>query len=368
MMNAYAHAALLALALLVAACTPLARSEPQKIETSKAAPARANVRVQVVASAQLTETIDLRGSTLPDHDVTLAAETPGRVEEIHVDLGDRVKAGDVLVRVDYAMLRAQRDHARAAYQLATKTHQRLVKLRADDLVAQQRVDEAVMQKESALASLNINKVQLDRSTVSAPLGGIVARRLVDQGEYVNPGQPLLQIVDYATVIVASQVPERLVAHVRRGMPVSVDVDALGRRFEGEVYVVIPAAHPTSHTYEVRVKVANPDYAILVGMSARVHIAIREHRDVVVVAQDLVVEAHGRRVVFVERGGVAQQREVVLGAIDGDRVMVLEGLAPGDRLIIEGHRDLVDGQLVEDVGAEAPPVSGAVTASDPRGDV
>lgn len=366
-MKLTAHTAALAMALLAAACTPPARSEPQRTEASKPAPVRANVRVQVIAPAQLTETIELRGSTLPDRDVTLAAETPGRVEEMHVDLGDRVKRGDLLVRVDYAMLRAQRDQARAAYQLANKTHQRLKKLRADDLVAQQRVDEAVMQKESALASLNINKVQLDRSTVMAPLGGIVARRLVDQGEYVNPGQPLLQIVDYSTVIVAAQVPERLVAHVRRGMPVSVDVDALGRVFEGEVYVVIPAAHPTSHTYEVRVKVANLDHTILVGMSARVRIAIREHRDVVVVAQDLVVEAHGRRVVFIEQGGVARQREVVLGAIDGDQVVVREGLATDDRLIIEGHRDLVDGQPVQDVGAKAAPTSGEATAPAPRGD-
>jgi len=166
------------------------------------------------------------------------------------------------------------------------------------------------------------------------------------------------VVDFSTVKVSAQVAETDAARVRRGLPTRVRFDALGREVDGKVHVLMPAAHHMSNTYELRVKLPNPDHAILVGMAATVSIDVAKHDDVVVVEQDAVVESESGRAVFIEVAGKAKRRPVVLGAIEGDRVIVAEGLSPGDKLVVEGQRTLHDGQevrsIVDSAVADEPP--------------
>jgi len=349
--------AALLLALSAAGCGGDAAQAPAEPEASPNAPAL-RVRVEPVALGALSERIVLRGTVLPARDVTFSAEMPGRVEALTVDHGDRVRKGQVLARIDYALQLAQRDQARAGHELAVKTLERLDKLRADDMVSQQDLDQARTQVLTSKAALAITEAQLGKSVVRSTISGIVARRHADAGEYANPGVPLVQVVDFSTVKVSAQVAETDAARVRRGLPTRVRFDALGREVDGKVHVLMPAAHHMSNTYELRVKLPNPDHAILVGMAATVSIDVAKHDDVVVVEQDAVVESESGRAVFIEVAGKAKRRPVVLGAIEGDRVIVAEGLSPGDKLVVEGQRTLHDGQevrsIVDSAVADEPP--------------
>ena len=341
---------------LVSGCEGRAQPQPDAA-TPQETPAKP-IKVWPVELGTLAETINLRGITLPESNLEIAAETAGRVSKLDADLGDRVKKGQVLARIDYAMQKAQRDQVQAGLDMAEKTHERIVALRADDLASQQQADEALTQVRNAKAALRIADLQLKRSTIRAISDGIVARKHIDAGEYVHPGTPMLQIVDYQTIVVSAQVPESVVARIPRAAPVRVTVDALDREVEGRVHVVVPAAHPVSRTYELRVKVPNPDYAILIGMSVTVRVTTQVHENVVVVPQDIVIESGQGRSVFVEVDGVAVRRDVRVGPVEADRVMIVEGLGMGDRVVIEGQRTLYDGQSVQ--------VASGATARAPTG--
>lgn len=304
-----------------------------------------NVRVWEVQTAQLTEHVMLQGRTTTDRDATFAAEVPGRVETLAVDNGSRVQKGDLLARIDYATLKAQKEQAQAAWELAKRTHERLESLGKEAMATQQQVDEAATNLRSARANLDMARVQMKKATVTSTINGIVARKMVEEGEYVNPGQPIAHVVDLADLVITAQVPERQVSQLRRGMPVRVAIESLGEVFDGVVHVVMPAAHPTSRTFEVRVKVPNPEFRILVGMTASMDIASRTHDDVVVVRQDWVVESGEDRFIYQVDGGVARRKAVQLGPAEEDRVLVQEGLSAGERLVVEGHRNLYDGQKV-----------------------
>jgi len=350
---------LLSLGAGAAGCAQEAHSSPQVV-TAHEAPAL-RVRTASVALSSLTETLELRGVVLADRDVTFSAEMPGRIESMSVDNGDRVRRGQVLARIDYRMQRAQREQAAAARDLAVATLERLQALRAEDMASAQQIDQAEAQARNAKAALAIADAQLAKAVVTSSIDGVVARRFLSEGEYANPGQPVVQVVDLSRVRVSAQVPESGAARVRRGMPVRMRIDALGRALEGTVHVLMPATFSKSNTFDLRVLVDNPDYSILAGMAVTLQLDAQEHREVVVVQQDVVVESESGRSVYVAQEGVARRRAVALGPIAGDRVVVTEGLQPGDQLIIEGQRSLHDGQKVEIVTGHA------AAAAAPHGD-
>ncbi len=332
-------------------CDNPAHSESPPAPAADAEKKSINVKVQTLAAIDFDETITLSGGTLADMDIRYSAELAGKLERLAVDLGDEVKAGQVLARIDYEMLKAQSEQAQAAFNLAQKTFARLQTLRSEELISQQQIDEVEAQVIQAESQLKIARANLNKSVVRAANGGVVARKFVEEGEYLGPGTPIVQVVDYRRIIVEAELAESQVDRVRKGDPVSVLIPALGETFPGEVEVVLPASEPVTRTFKLRVKVKNADRRILVGMAAVLRLVVKTHHGVIVVPQEVVIEETGMRCVFIERDGLARRREVALGVVEGSRVVITEGLAPGDRLVVMGQRSLVDGQpvtVVEDL--------------------
>jgi len=346
-------------------CEGTAESSPADEGKGGAGPTK--VRVEQLNPGTLSEAVVLRGVLHPEHDVMLAAELPGRIESLDLEPGDRVSKGAVLARIDTQMQRAQRDQARAGYDLAVKTHRRLASLQADALTSRQTVDQAEAQVAQARAALRIADVQLRKSAIRSPVDGVVAARMADQGEYVNPGQPVLRVLDLSTLLVQGDVPERSVAALKVGMPAHVRVDAVDREYETEVWRILPAAHSGSRTYAVRLRLPNEDGSMLAGMAASARIVTGVHEQALVVAQDQVVESAAGRAVFVVRDGRAVRVPVTLGPVQDDRVLLVSGPRAGDMVVIEGQRRLSDGQAVEVVRPRAAPDAHGSIHDGPRRD-
>ncbi len=321
---------------------PVTEGDPQKETTSVEKPA--NVKVVSVTADALEEYVTANGTTAAEKDVTVSAEVQGRIEYLGVDFGQQVKKGKVLARIDFRSLKAQKDSAESNYALAKTTHSRLSEL-GEDLVSKQKLDEVTFAKTGAKAQLDVATTNLEKSTMRSALGGIVSGRFVETGEYVSPGMPMFRILNYKTIVIEAQLAETQVSKITAGGAVEVTVDALEENFIGTVDTILPAADWESKTFTARIKVDNPDLKIMVGMSASVKIASKVHDNAVVVSQDSVVENKLSRSVFVAVDGVAEKRDVVLGPVQGDRVLIISGLVPGDDLIVLGHRELSDGQPI-----------------------
>ena len=308
------------------------------------APAPTNIKIEPAVPTSIARTISLTGQTMADKEVRYSSEISGQIEYLAVELGSPVKKGKTLARIDYQLVKAQADQAQANYDLAKKTFERKEILGKKEMVSPQQLDESRAQMLAADAQLRIAKANLKKSIIRATIDGVVTGKYVEKGEFVAPGSQIVQVVDTNRIVIEAQVPEQQVSHVRPGCEVTVTIDALARDFTGKVDIVVPKADPVSGTFAVRVKVDNPDKEIFAGMSARMTITAGTLENVIVVPQDIVVEENEHRSVYVEQDGVAHRRDVQLGAVTGDRV-VIDGIAAGDRLIVLGHRDLVDRQPV-----------------------
>lgn len=304
-----------------------------------------NVKVVQLVPSSLTEYTVAHGVTQAIRDVTYSAEIPGKIEYLSAELGDRIRIGQVLARIDFQTLKAQADQAQSHYDLAKTTFERLSALRNEELISQQQIDEARSNMQASQAQLAIAKANLSKSTIRASQRGIVSAKYIEKAEYVGPGTQLYQVVDYRTIIVEAMLAETQVAGIQKNASVEIHISALNQDFQGEVDTIIPTADQASKTFKLRVKIDNPQLHILVGMSATVRIAAKIHKDVLVVPQSVVIESPKGRFVFVVDGDTVSKRNVQLGAVQEDRVVLLEGVSEGESLVVLGQRDLTGGQRV-----------------------
>jgi len=204
-------------------------------------------------------------------------------------------------------------------------------------------DAAVAQ---AAANLQYARAAVANTYIYAPASGYVVRRNIRPGEMASPSFPILNLVDNREVKVLCALSEERRRLVSVGQDVTVTVDALPSRvFYGRVYNISAAAKPDSRSFEMEIRLPNPGQLLKSGMFARVKVTVQRQSNVVVIPYDAVVTAGQQKVVFVAEGSVARSRPVQLGLREVDKVAVLQGLAPGELVVVQGQNELKDGQKV-----------------------
>jgi membrane fusion protein (multidrug efflux system) len=190
-------------------------------------------------------------------------------------------------------------------------------------------------------------VEYQRGFIRSPVSGVVNYLFVDQGEFIGRGDPLADIVNVDKIKVNVSVPEMDVKYLSKGQDAIVSIDAFPeRRIPGKIEFVAFKADPATKTFHVKVVIPNADQTIRPGMIARAGFLRRVIPDALTAPLFALVDKSGERLVYVEKDGVAHARTVSLGVIEGDRIQIAEGLEPGDRLIIKGHKEVEEGMPVE----------------------
>jgi len=352
-----AAAALVAVAgtaLVLAGCSP---SEGGAANAQEAGPADTagvrviNVGVTPVARTTFVDYVRIVGEVAAMQDVTLSAEESGTISRFLVEKGARVAAGDVIAKIDDAVLRAQVDEARALAEIAREEYERRRRLWEEDRVGSEI---AYLQTKSGAEAANARyrtlHARLDRTEVRAPVSGIFDEKYVEAGELVAPGTRVARVVATAQVKIIGGVPERYSLDIRRGDSAIVTLDILpGRTFVGRIRFVGASVDPDNRTVPVELVLDNPGGALKPQMVANVQVARARLEDVIVVPQELVQRTEQGYQVFVtgDRDGrpVAVARPVELGPSQQNRVVIRSGLSDGDALITTGYRMVDDGSLV-----------------------
>jgi membrane fusion protein (multidrug efflux system) len=203
--------------------------------------------------------------------------------------------------------------------------------------------------ELTLAKSNLRQAQVEyeRGFVRSPITGRVNKLLVDAGEFIDRGKPMVDLVNIDKIKINVNAPELDVRYLKVGQEARVMIDAFpGRHMPGKIHFVAYKGDAMTKTFRVQVLIENPNYHIRPGMIARVAFVRRIIPDAFVAPLFALVDKGGERMVFVERDGVAQARTVSIGIIEQDRVQITSGLEPGDRLIVTGQTEVEEGMKVQ----------------------
>ena len=365
--------------LAAAAVGMLAMMPSQKKEPPPAEVPPVNVSVQEVRASELTETFELPAVVEPNCVVKVAAEVAGQIASYgrrtkpasrqgktfeqgqFIDEGQPIAKGDVLVELDKAILQAERDRAQAESKYSQNEYDRVVDLRKSGAATPRELDEAATKLDVARATLRMAQERLDRATITAPISGILNRLPGEVGEYVQPGQVVAEIVDVNTVKVVVDVPEREVGYLRLGQEETVPLDSGGEeKAIGRISYISELADPQTRATRVEIAVDNARHVLRSGQIVKVRLARRVLPNAIAILLETVLPGdNGRREVYVVKDGLAEVRKVKLGYFFEQKVVVTQGLVPGDQLIVKGHRYVSNGQRVN-----IEPADGATTTTSP----
>ena len=318
------------------------------------------VEVAPVRQMALNDDAEAVGSLRSRQSVVLRPEVGGRVTELNFKDGQRVRRGQVLARLDDQLPRAQVQQGEAELSIANANHKRNQELVAQGFISQRSLDESAANLQVAGAKLALAQATAARHTIVAPFDGIAGIRSVAVGDYLKDGADIVNIEDLDAVYVDFRLPERFQHKLRPGQVARVEVDALpGVRYEAVVQAINPQLDADGRSVAVRACIDNRRLQLRPGMFARVTAVFGERADARVVPEEAVVPKGDRPYVYkIEPGTeagtqVARRVDVKLGARRPGLVEVLEGLAPGDTVVVAGQQRIArDGAAVKVVALGA----------------
>ncbi len=261
------------------------------------------------------------------------------VRAVHVQVGDKVKAGQTVVTLLTADRGAKAQARRTGYDEALLNYNRLNELKKKGGVSQSAVDKAYAALKSEEALLKGSQSTLQRTELKASLNGIVSARNVEPGEVAEIGRPLISIVDPSNMEAQLMVSKKDIFNI--GKQTSVDIYVDGVRSAGWVKRVSPEAQTGSGLYPVVVGLRS-DANVLPGTYVEGRFLVEKKDNVIVIPSDVVVYRGNTQSVYVASGDVARSVEVVTGTGRDGKVVVTSGLEAGDELIVSGNRNLYDG--------------------------
>lgn len=312
----------------------------------------AQVSATVARAENWTPAIKAVGSIKAVNGIEVANEVPGVVETINFESGDTVDKGDVLIRLDAAIDEAALRTRRAEAQLAEQEFKRVSDLLPRNAVSQSQYDEAKANFDAARARVNEAEAQLNKKVIRAPFDGTVGLRLVDQGQYIPTGTPIVEINMLDPIYVDYTLSEKSLPLVDTGYQVAATVAALpGKDFEGQVSAVNTSVNPETRTVRVRATLANPAHELRPGMFATVRTRQPEDRRVVTVPQTAIsYNTYGDFVFVIKENDqdelVVERRSIQSGDTRDNRVAVLDGLEAEEQVVAKGLLRLQAGQRVE----------------------
>ena len=381
---------------IVAGATACSKSETAQASSREGA-ARP-VRVETVRQESVKRAVDVVGTLTPVDQVTISSEADGKVSRILADLGDRVKAGQVLIQIDsekqqYTFQQQQAALARTLAQYgatdpehlpeiertpdamranadlfqATQAYNRAIELFKRNLISQQALDDAqaTLHSKQAIynsalqtaknlrasiqasqAGMRLADRQLRDTQIRAPFDGFVEKRLVNLGELVKTQTPVIAIVRLDPLKVTAEIPEKMAPWISTGEAVQLQVDAYqGRTFSGKVTRISPAVNTSTRAFPFEALVPNADAALKPGTFARVHIDSSKIDTVLTLPYAALQYRYGVNRVFVVDGDKLNMRELSVGERAGDRIEILRGVKAGERVAVSDVDTLNDGAAV-----------------------
>jgi len=328
------------------------------------------VEVDTVKTGRVVETREAVGTVRAFESITVSAKVAGIVERIEFQEGQKVRAGDLLVSLDTQERRADIEAAVAESRRASAQRDEVgtrldraqtlrrsgagTEAQVDDLAAQVRTLESAIA--SAEARRKAAEVRLDDLIVRAPFPGRVGTRSVSLGAYVAPGTRLTTLDDLSKVRLDFSVPENLLGRLKEGQVVKATSAAYrDRSFEGKVSVIDPRVDPVTRTIRLTAEFPNPDESLRPGMFLSVGLEVTSNDNAVVVPEEAVVSEGLRHVVYPVKDNKVERRVIRIGQRQNGRVEVVEGLQPGETIVVLGVQRIRPGATVNPRPVGAPPV-------------
>jgi membrane fusion protein, multidrug efflux system len=313
------------------------------------------VETVIIEPDNFNDFVRTTGTVEAIEDAVISSETSGRILSLK-DRGERVQKGDVIAQIDDRLIQAQYEAAKTGYELAEDTFNRFESLHADSIISTQDYNSARAQRDQARAQLNQVEKQLQDSKIEAPFSGRIEERFISTGELINPGMPVVRLVNTDLIRVLSGVPERYSGEIMEGSKVQLNFGGLnGETRESTVTYASNVLDPETRTYAIEVEMRNSEQLIKPDMVVDLLLERRTLENVIIIPRTAVLRNEDGQSVYIasEQDGekVARLVNVETGSAGGALIQIVNGLSDGDELVVNGVRNLSEGDVLNILNTE-----------------
>jgi len=388
--------ALLSLGLLTA-CSSKSKEAGARADSKEEPVPAIEVKTAPVIERRTNRSVEVVGSLIAEDDVTVSSQASGNLADITVDLGTAVRRGQIIARIDQRELKFKVDQAegtlhQAEARLGVKRGERIDPQKQPDVrmafaalerarydlnayrslaesgdiskqqldVYQKTVDQAEARYQAALenvrnleaiveekrAALDLAKKQLTDTEIVSPISGVVKEKAASRGEYLQPGKPIVTIVQVDPLRLRADIPEYAAASARTGQTMTLTVESFpGRSFTGRVVRIGPSLNEQTRALTVEAEVRNPGNLLRPGMFAKSNLVTANGALALMAPRRAVQVIAGLNKIFVIDNGRASERIVKLGAVDGDLIEIVDGVKSGEVVATSNLDKLQEGSAV-----------------------
>jgi membrane fusion protein (multidrug efflux system) len=343
------------LSLLLAGCSAGTKESGKENNTAQdtlaALPAGAEQIVETVVLEKqiISRTIEYTSSLIPFEENHLVPSSPGRIEKIYVEIGDRVQKGDLLVQMD----RTQLHQAEIQLKSVENDFRRLDTLNKVGSISEQQYEQMKAQYDIAVSNM---KFLQENTVLRAPFAGVISGKYYEDGEFYS-GAPttltgkaaIVSLVQINPLKAEVSISEKYFPMIRMGMDATVTCDIYpGKTFPGKVMMVHPTIDPATRSFTTEIKISNDRELLRPGMFSRVTMDLGEEMALVLPSVSVMkLQGSNERYVFVEENGLARRIIVQIGKRFDDKIEVVsDELSVGSHLIVKGQARLIDGDRVK----------------------
>ena len=329
--------------ILIAIVLALIGAIAYKIFWSKQAQASAEgltrtalpVSMQVVKPENFTETLSVIGSIEANESVILKSEVSGKITGIFFSEGEYVEQGTLLIKVYDDDLQAQLTKAQANLNLAEDVEDRQRQLLEREAISRQEHDVAYANLQSAQADVALLMAQISKTEIKAPFDGTIGFRQVSPGEYITPGVDIASLVNDNPAKIQFVVPEKYSQMLGENTVIRYRMEGQPLERTARVYAVAPYIDQATRTLQLKALSPNPNGTLIPGAFAKIDVLMQTQKNVVLIpAESILSETAGQKV-YLYKGGKVHPVMVETGTRTNDRVEIVQGIAPGDTVIITG---------------------------------
>lgn len=337
-----------ALAVALAGCKNGNADMAEKKDETPAIP----VETAVAATGSVSAIYSGTASLEAEQQASVVAKVGGVVTQLMVEEGTKVRAGQVLAKLDDSRMKLELDRARANLGKLEQEYSRNLQLHEKGLVSADAYERIKFDLDALKAQYELAKLDQDYTSIRAPIDGVVSERLIKVGNMVTINQPVFVVTDFDPLLASLFVPERELDKLRAQQRAIVTADALPeQRFTAKIDRISPTVDPKTGTFKVTVAVADPTRHLKPGMFGRIDITYDVRNNTLLVPRAAVLQEDAESAVFVVKEGVAVRRTVTTGYTTNGSIEVVSGLSVGDTVVTVGQTSLKDGAKVTPVGGK-----------------
>jgi len=309
------------------------KTPADQVVITKGKPLPESARVIEVTRRSFPSRIDVIGTTASDQRIHISAQISAIVQKVHVQAGEQVNKGQLLFTMDARELNEQLAAVEAQLNQAKTEFERITRLHEKEAATQQNLISADAAYQSAKANTERVRVMLTYTRIASPIDGVVAERMVEEGDLAGPGQALLSIYNPGNIRLEVPVPVRLIEKFSEGAVLEIELDHPAGIYTGVVTEIVGEINPTSRTRLVKLTIGSESGNLLPGSFGRVWVEDDPRPGIRIPSAAIIRVGQLEMVQFVD-GNRISRRLVKTGSVVGDQIEILSGLNDGDRIAID----------------------------------